>query len=95
MDFPEKTFRKRAALTALIAIGLAVPSFAQTDHFHPKGKPPSEHTKELLREARTGLPFDDTRDFDEYRKGFIAAPDSRIIKADAGHNASSSSPRPW
>ena len=64
-------------------------SSAQTaeDHFHPKGKPPSEHTKKILREAREGLPFDDDRDFEEYARGFIAAPDSKLIMADAGHVA--------
>jgi len=57
------------------------------DHFHPKGKAPSEHTKTVLSEARASLPFDDDRDFDEYSKGFIAAPDYRKIMADAGHVA--------
>jgi len=57
------------------------------DHFHPKGKAPSEHTKKVLSEARASLPFDDDRDFDEYSKGFIAAPDYRKIMADAGHVA--------
>ena len=41
-------------------------------HFHPKGKPPSEHTLKILNEARESMPFEDTRDFDEARKGFIA-----------------------
>ena len=57
------------------------------DHFHPKGKEPSEYTKRILREARSDLPFSDKRDFEEYAKGFIAAPDSKIIMADAGHAA--------
>jgi alkyl sulfatase BDS1-like metallo-beta-lactamase superfamily hydrolase len=57
------------------------------DHFHPKGKAPSEHTKRILIEARSDLPFSDKRDFEEYAKGFIAAPDSKIIEADAGHVA--------
>ena len=57
------------------------------DHFHPKGKPPSEHTKKILSDARAGLPFDDDRDFEEYKRGFIAAPDYRVIMADAGHVA--------
>ena len=57
------------------------------DHFHPKGKAPSEHTKEVLREAAAGLPFDDDRDFEEYARGFIGAPDSKVIMADAGHVA--------
>ena len=56
-------------------------------HFHPKGKPPSEHTLNVIREAREYMPFDDTRDFDEARKGFMAPLKSMIIKADAGHVA--------
>ena len=32
-------------------------------HFHPKGKPPSEHTLRILEEARQSLPFADKRDF--------------------------------
>jgi len=58
-----------------------------TDHFHPKGKAPSEHTKKILRDAREVLPFDDDRDFEEYSRGFIAAPEYRKIMADAGHVA--------
>ena len=57
------------------------------EHFHPKGKPPSEHTLKVLQEARDSMPFDDTRDFDEARKGFIAPLNSMIIEADAGHIA--------
>ena len=56
-------------------------------HFHPKGKPPSEHTLKVLNEARESMPFDDTRDFDEAKKGFIAPLNSLIIEADAGHVA--------
>jgi len=57
------------------------------DHFHPKGKLPSKHTKKILDAARKSFPFSDKKDFEEQRRGFIAAPDSKIIKADAGHNA--------
>ncbi len=56
-------------------------------HFHPKGKAPSEHTLRVLEQARETLPFDDTRDFDEDKKGFIAAPEAWTIQADAGHVA--------
>ena len=57
-------------LTKIIAflIGLTLlktgSAVAQTEHFHPKGKPPSEHTLEVLRQARATLPFADKRDFD-------------------------------
>ena len=48
-------------------------------HFHPKGKPPSKHTLEVLRKARKTLPFGDKRDFKEQKKGFIA-PSSWICR---------------
>src|SRR5690348_11536668 len=41
-------------------------------HFHPKGKAPSKYTLDALNQARTGLPFTDTRDFDEQKRGLIA-----------------------
>jgi len=56
-------------------------------HFHPQGKPPSEHTLKVLNEARESMPFDDTRDFDEANKGFVAPLNSGIVMADAGHVA--------
>ena len=42
-----------------------------SQHFHPKGKPPSEHTIKVLQEARDSMPFEDTRDFDEAKKGSL------------------------
>ena len=57
------------------------------NHFHPKGKPPSEHTLAVIEKARESMPFEDTRDFDEARKGFIAPLNSMIVEADAGHVA--------
>jgi len=56
-------------------------------HFHPKGKPPSKHTLEVIKKARETMPFWDKRDFEEAEKGFIAPLKSMIIKADAGHVA--------
>jgi alkyl sulfatase BDS1-like metallo-beta-lactamase superfamily hydrolase len=56
-------------------------------HFHPKGKAPSSHTIAVLQAARQGLPFDDTRDFDEQAKGLIAPMAEMVIPADAGHAA--------
>jgi len=56
-------------------------------HFHPKGKMPSEYTKKIFEEARANLPFSDRQDFEEEEKGFIAAPKSKKIMADAGHVA--------
>ncbi len=66
---------------------LADPGAAEGRHFHPKGKMPSKYTLEILKQAKTTLPFSDKRDFDEEKKGFIAAPDSWKIMADAGNVA--------
>jgi hypothetical protein len=44
-------------------------------HFHPKGMMPSKFTEELQK------------NFEEQKKGFIAAPDYKQIKAEAGHVA--------
>ncbi len=75
-----------AALT-LAACSPSETSVVAEDHFHPKGKVPSEFTLEVFEKARETLPFSDRRDFEESDRGFIAAPDSKIIMADAGHVA--------
>jgi len=56
-------------------------------HFHPKGKAPSKYTIEILEQAKAKLPFADTRDFDENKKGLIAPMTEMKIMADAGHVA--------
>ncbi|HYO85444.1 MAG TPA: alkyl sulfatase dimerization domain-containing protein [Dermatophilaceae bacterium] len=56
-------------------------------HFHPQGKLPSPSTIAHQQRARDALPFDDTRDFDESKRGFIAAPAYRQIQAESGHVA--------
>ena len=56
----------------------------QPGHFHPKGKVPSEHTRALLKAAEQALPFSDTRDFDEFNKGFIARRENPVIPSDSG-----------
>lgn len=56
-------------------------------HFHPKGKPPSKHTLEIIKRARETMPFADRRDFEEAEKGFIAPLKSMIVNADSGHVA--------
>jgi glycine/D-amino acid oxidase-like deaminating enzyme len=53
--------RQAAARDAALQAAAAVPV---EGHFHPKGKAPSEFTKEVLRKAKTSLPFGDTRDFE-------------------------------
>jgi alkyl sulfatase BDS1-like metallo-beta-lactamase superfamily hydrolase len=58
-----------------------------TKHFDAKGKQPSKYTIELQNGLRKTLPFEDKRDFEEAKKGFIAAPDYKQIMADAGNVA--------
>ncbi|MFV1960686.1 MAG: alkyl/aryl-sulfatase [Acidimicrobiia bacterium] len=56
-------------------------------HFHPDGKEPSSFTRAFQANQREVLPFDDERDFEEHRRGFVAAPDYTQIMADAGNVA--------
>ena len=56
-------------------------------HFDPKGKMPSKFTIELQNGLRKTLPFEDKRDFEEAKKGFIAAPPYKQIMAEAGNVA--------
>jgi alkyl sulfatase BDS1-like metallo-beta-lactamase superfamily hydrolase len=60
---------------------------AQVKHFDAKGNPPSTYTLELRRGITATLPFNDKRDFDEAKKGFIAEPAYKQIMADAGNVA--------
>ena len=76
-----------AFLSCLAGLTLvATPATAQT-HFHPKGKMPSAATVEHNRAFGETLPMADDRDFEEQSRGFIAAPASGKIMADAGHVA--------
>jgi alkyl sulfatase BDS1-like metallo-beta-lactamase superfamily hydrolase len=59
----------------------------ESKHFHPKGKLPSKFTIELQKSLRATLPFEDERDFEEARRGFIAAPPYKQIMAEAGNVA--------
>ncbi|MHA4735228.1 alkyl/aryl-sulfatase [Ensifer adhaerens] len=56
-------------------------------HFHPNGKMPSQFTIDFQNGQRKTLPFDDKRDFEEAKKGFIAAPPYKQIMAEAGNVA--------
>lgn len=60
---------------------------SKNGHFHPKGKPPSEHTRAILEAVKAELPFADTRDFDECNRGLIAKMEAKKIMADAGNVA--------
>jgi alkyl sulfatase BDS1-like metallo-beta-lactamase superfamily hydrolase len=73
--------------TAFAAGGGGVITADPSKHFHPKGKMPSKFTIELQNGLRKTLPFEDERDFEEARKGFIAAPSYKRIMAEAGNVA--------
>jgi alkyl sulfatase BDS1-like metallo-beta-lactamase superfamily hydrolase len=65
----------------------AQPSAPLQGHFHPKGKAPSRYTLDVLKQASSGLPFADRRDFEEQKRGLIAPMTDLKIMADAGHVA--------
>ena len=82
---------KKAIIALLGAIALlgvsSAPALCAEGHFDPKGKLPSRHTIDSLQQQRKSLPFADKRDFEEQKKGFIAAPDYKQIMAEAGNVA--------
>jgi alkyl sulfatase BDS1-like metallo-beta-lactamase superfamily hydrolase len=78
--------------TLFVAIISLVFSFssnagAKEQHYHPKGKMPSKFTVELQNGLRKSLPFEDKRDFEENKRGFIAVPEYTQIMADKGNVA--------
>jgi len=72
---------------AIAAGGAGVVSADPSKHFDPKGKGPSRFTIELQKGVRATLPFEDKRDFEEAKRGFIAAPSYKQIMAEAGNVA--------
>ncbi len=94
----KQTFTLALAIALSIGLGgaavaagggsvLTDPGAMQGKHFHPQGKMPSKFTIELRKGVRATLPFEDERDFEEAKKGFVAAPPYKQIMADAGHVA--------
>lgn len=75
-------FVEKSSVVIILSLWTAV-TLAQ-EHFNPKGAGASLFTSELQSELQESLPFDDQRDFEESRRGFIAAPDSRQILAANG-----------
>ncbi len=74
--------------TVMAAAGGVVNAPVQANgHFHEKGKRPSRYTIEAQQQLRKSLPFSDRRDFEEQKKGFIAAPDYKQIMANTGNVA--------
>jgi alkyl sulfatase BDS1-like metallo-beta-lactamase superfamily hydrolase len=53
-------------------------------HFDKKGLDPSSFTVAKWEELKSTLPFEDKRDFEEAKKGFIAEPSYRKIMAESG-----------
>ena len=74
-------------LLGQITQGNAQGTAARAEHFDPKGNLPSKYTIELRKGVSATLPFEDKRDFDEAKKGFIAEPPYTKIMADAGNVA--------
>lgn len=72
---------------AIINSLVAEDSTDAPSHFHPQGKVPSKYTIELRERLKAALPFTDQKDFEEAKKGFIAAPPYKQIMADAGNVA--------
>ncbi len=73
----------KAALAAAIVITAACaedPQPVAGAHVNP----PSTHTIAHQQALRDSLPFEDQRDFDEQRRGFIAAPGYRQINDESG-----------
>lgn len=75
-----------------LASVLSAPGRAQTpepaqSHFDAKGAQPSSFTLDLRQGVSATLPFEDKRDFEEAKQGFIAAPPYDKIMADAGNVA--------
>jgi alkyl sulfatase BDS1-like metallo-beta-lactamase superfamily hydrolase len=83
MLFFKKSRVASISIFAFVLVVSAGSTFAQ-DHFNEKGSPPSSLTSQLQNNLRNSLPFDDQRDFEESRRGFIAEPDSRQILAANG-----------
>jgi alkyl sulfatase BDS1-like metallo-beta-lactamase superfamily hydrolase len=89
-----KTVRPFLSLTLVLAAQIALTPLAARAqeaaaamHFDPKGSPPSTFTIELRKGVSATLPFEDKRDFEEAKKGFIAEPPYKQIMADAGNVA--------
>ncbi len=75
-----------AALVVLASLGgpIRAADVPASGHFDPKGKAPSQYTIASQKALRASLPFEDRRDFEESRRGFVAAPPYRQIRNDAG-----------
>jgi alkyl sulfatase BDS1-like metallo-beta-lactamase superfamily hydrolase len=77
---------RATVLITIISLVFAANTLAGAvdQHFHPKGHLPSKYTIEAQQHQRQILPLADKQDFEEAKKGFIAAPDYKVIKNDKG-----------
>ncbi len=71
------------ALLVLLAVTPQV-SADSHEHFNADGAAPSAATRALQQALRESLPLSDRRDFDEHKRGFIAAPKDRRIVGESG-----------
>jgi alkyl sulfatase BDS1-like metallo-beta-lactamase superfamily hydrolase len=78
---------KKLPLIVAMSLLATVVQADPVKHFHPKGKLPSADTVAKQEVLRKTLPLADTRDFDDARRGFIAAPDYKKIMAEKGNVA--------
>jgi alkyl sulfatase BDS1-like metallo-beta-lactamase superfamily hydrolase len=76
-----------APMTAAARDTGSMGSPAPITHFHPQGQLPSQATVALQRQARSTLPFEDQRDFEESKRGLVAAPAYAEIKTAEGGSA--------
>lgn len=84
-SYPRPAARFRGRILFLVGLLSAQAALAQAPHFNPKGKPPSDSTRELQSGLRQSLPFEDRRDFEESRRGLLAEPDYRQILGNNGN----------
>lgn len=80
---------KKRLLPSLLSacLSFSLYSHAANDvnqHFDPKGKMPSTYTRDKQEQWRNQLPFEDKRDFEESKRGFMAAPKYRKIMKEGG-----------
>jgi len=69
----------------VLLLSWAAPGATDTDSpVAASAKPPSSHTNAQQASLRKSLPFEDQRDFEEHRRGFVAAPSYRRIEDDNG-----------
>ena len=77
-------FRPVGLSVLFVMLGVTASAASAQDHFNSKGSGPSRFTSQQQTNLRNSLPFEDQRDFDESRRGFIAEPESRQILAGNG-----------